>query len=442
MRIELLGPSGVGKSAVLAAAESLRVPEATWLGPAEADARLRPGRTPTSRRQLARDAVDDFAPREFVDRCIAIVVSSAMRPSQKLSALGMLRTVLQTALELEQLESDELLVHDELLLHRAFTLLLYAQDFEADVAWYFGAVPVPDAALIVHTHADVIVARSLGRETLPNCYYDLDEPGLREVVDRSLVLCEIAAETLAGRGVMVERLDAGGPVAETSPRLRDLILRTAGAVDLRARLLDASRSFRKKNDRHELRTKDVFYCAFRTPRFTIARADAQRDAASRIARFGLTPTDVRGRRVLDLGSNAGAMLFELSNHGLKTGLGIEYDQDKVDLSREIAALSGLASLTFAQGDIDQLDPTTLGTFDIVLALAIEAHVLDAPRLYWLLGEVTRGALYFEGNGNADVDAVRASLMAAGFAGVDYLGFCDDDIVPANNKRPMLVARKG
>jgi SAM-dependent methyltransferase len=212
-------------------------------------------------------------------------------------------------------------------------------------------------------------------------------------------------------------------------------------ADLKDRLLDASRSFRKKEGRHELRTADVFYCSFRTPNFSVSRGESQRDAATRLARFGLTPGDLAGKRVLDLGANVGAMLFELSNHGPAFGLGIEYDAEKVALAQEIAALSGLTSLSFVQGDIDRLDAGDLGAFDIVLALAIEAHVLDADRLYRLLGEVTLDMLCFEGNGGCDVDLVRSKLGEAGFPSVEYLGFCDDDIVPRNNRRPVLVARK-
>ena len=210
---------------------------------------------------------------------------------------------------------------------------------------------------------------------------------------------------------------------------------------IRERLMRASRSFRKLDGRHELRTPDVMYCSFRTPNFTVEPAEAQRNAAERIARFGLRSRKAKMKTVLDLGSNAGAMLFELSNMGIRSGLGIEYDMDKVELSKEIAALSDLSYLHFEQGDIDKLEAATLGRFDIVLALAIESHVLDSDRLYRLLGAVTGSVLYFEGNGRADVSRITANLFSNGFASVDYIGFCDDDIVAKNNNRPMLVARK-
>jgi 2-polyprenyl-3-methyl-5-hydroxy-6-metoxy-1,4-benzoquinol methylase len=212
-------------------------------------------------------------------------------------------------------------------------------------------------------------------------------------------------------------------------------------AEIRDRLLATSGSFRKKEGRHELRTRDVIYCAFSTPNFTVTKEEAQRDAPRRLKKFGLTARKARGKTALDLGANAGAMLFEANNLGIASGLGIEFDQEKMTLATEIAALSNLDNLRFEQGDIDELDAEKLGTFDIVFALAIEAHVNDPDRLYRLLGQVASDTLYFEGNGNCDMDEVAAQLKAAGFVKFKSLGFCDDDRKRSNNNRPMLVARK-
>jgi SAM-dependent methyltransferase len=211
--------------------------------------------------------------------------------------------------------------------------------------------------------------------------------------------------------------------------------------DIRKRLLSASGTFRKKDGRHELRTKDVMYCAFSTPRFTITPEESQRDATKRVATFGLTAEDVAGRTILDLGSNAGAMLFELSNFAPAAAYGIEYDADKVDLANEIAEVAAIENVRFAQGDIDELDPAEVGVHDIVLALAIEAHVQQPDRLYQLLGRVTGDLLCFEGNSTCDMDAVRARLTEAGFGDFVDLGFCQDDRDPRNNTRPQMLARK-
>ncbi len=157
-------------------------------------------------------------------------------------------------------------------------------------------------------------------------------------------------------------------------------------------------------------------------------------------RFGVLPDQVRGKRILDLGCNNGAMLFQLSNYAPARGLGIEYDVEKVELARRIAEFSGIENLEFRVGDLDQMQAAEVGApFDIVLCLAIEAHVKDTAHLYGLLAAMTRGRLYFEANGSTPPDEVRAKLQQVGYSEIVHLGVCDDDIVPRNNRRPLLTA---
>jgi SAM-dependent methyltransferase len=219
--------------------------------------------------------------------------------------------------------------------------------------------------------------------------------------------------------------------------------REAAERALKDELRRASASFRKKRSRHWLSTKDVIYCAFSTPGFTVHRDEAQRDAARRLEQFGLRSEHVGGRRVLDLGCNNGAMLFQLSNYAPALGLGIEYDPEKVDLARRIAAFAGVESLEFRTGDLDRLDAADLpGPFDLVLCLAVEAHVRKPRHLYQLLAAVTRGKLLFEANGSTEPDKVMSELGRVGFQGIRHLGTCDDDIVPRNNRRPIFSAVSG
>ena len=208
-------------------------------------------------------------------------------------------------------------------------------------------------------------------------------------------------------------------------------------------LRSASASFRKKKSRHFLSTKNAIYCAFSTPGFTVRRDEAQRDAARRLEQFGVRAEDIRGMRVLDLGCNNGAILFQLSNYGPDCGLGVEYDPEKVDLARRIAEFAGIERLEFRVGDLDLLEASDIGVpFDVVLCLAIEAHVQKPGHLYRLLADVTRGVLLFEANASTSPKSVEAELAKVGFGEIRYLGTCDDDIVPRNNRRPIFSARMG
>lgn len=218
---------------------------------------------------------------------------------------------------------------------------------------------------------------------------------------------------------------------------------SAAARELKDELRTVSASFRKKNSRHFLSTKNVIYCAFSTPGFSVDRAEAQRDAARRLEQFGLSPLEFRGKSVLDLGCNNGAMLFQISNYGPSRQLGIEYDPEKVDLARRIASFAGIRDIEFRVGDLDALEARDIGeTFDVVLSLAIEAHVQRPERLYQLLAQVTRGVLLFEANASTKPKSVIAALTKGGFSDIRHLGTCDDDIVPRNNRRPIFLARHG
>ncbi|HBH14510.1 MAG TPA: hypothetical protein DDY11_04315 [Leclercia adecarboxylata] len=212
---------------------------------------------------------------------------------------------------------------------------------------------------------------------------------------------------------------------------------------IKQQLRKTSESFRKKTGRHIIKSKEKIYCAFALPKLVVSREEAQRDASMRLARFGIRPEDVTGKRILDLGCNNGAMLFQLSNYSPSYCLGVEYDSEKVQIANKIIDFNSLKAFDVREGDVDKLTVGELGgQFDIVLCLAIEAHVTDPDRLYRLLGDVTADVLYFEGNGGAKVDSVKAQLEAVGFHRIEYIGCCDDDIVESNNKRPLFVARKG
>lgn len=206
-------------------------------------------------------------------------------------------------------------------------------------------------------------------------------------------------------------------------------------------LKEVSSSFRKKEGRHKLKSEGKAYCAFTIPNFCVPRTESQRCAITRIKQFELSKDVWEAAAVLDLGCNSGAMLFQASNLGTAVCKGIEFDIEKVDLARNIASYAGIDKVTFEQGDIDQLETDDLGVFDVVFALAIEGHVNQPERLFELLGRVTKRVLCFEGNGGCDIDATRQRLLTCGFTQVEYKGFCTDDIVASNNKRPVLIAWK-
>lgn len=224
----------------------------------------------------------------------------------------------------------------------------------------------------------------------------------------------------------------GVSAAEAFPSLRE---------SLRRALHDTSTTFHKYGGRHVCSARRT-YGSFTLPLLSVDASVAQRDSARRLENFGIRRADIEGATILDLGSNIGAMSFELQRFRPARTLGVEYDRDKVMTANRVAALHGLADVTFIPGDIDALTLDTVGeTFDVVLSLAIEGHVADPKRLFRLLADVTRRTLYFEGNITTDIEWVQENLRQHGFSSFEKRGLSDDDCEPTNRNRPLLVACK-
>jgi len=197
---------------------------------------------------------------------------------------------------------------------------------------------------------------------------------------------------------------------------------------------------RTQNRRHNCRANRI-YGSFRLPFFEVHPDLVQRNSHQRFAKFGIDQENMRGKSVVDLGSNIGAMSFTAVEYGAGSVLGLECDKDKVDLAHRVACYNGLANAKFRQANIDTLEADSLGRpFDIVFCLAIEAHVEDVDRLYATLRDLTGQILYFEGNSTTERQDVETRLREVGFVSVEFLGLSDDDCLEDNNNRPLFIAR--
>ena len=232
-----------------------------------------------------------------------------------------------------------------------------------------------------------------------------------------------------------KNIDSFSTVLETD--FQDAKLQLASI--LKRELREASLTFKTRKGRHRCNQAKTYgaFSLFAPHGFCVKPKDAQRDCAKRHERFG-TADFLEGKRVLDLGSNVGGMLFEAQRFKPAECLGIEYDKNKVHVANRVAAFCDLKNVEFIEGDIDKIRKQS---YDVVMCLAVEAHVQDTKHLYRLLGEVTRETLFFEGNANTDISVVEVLLWKNGFKRIEQLGVCDDDSRSENNCRPLLRAFK-
>src|SRR2546423_12932400 len=106
------------------------------------------------------------------------------------------------------------------------------------------------------------------------------------------------------------------------------------------------------------------------------------------------PADLTGKSVLDVGSNGGFYCVEAKRRGAHRVLGVDGQRQHVRQALFVRKVLGL-DLEFRRFSVYDLDPATIGVFDITLALGLVYHlkhlVLALERLY----DVTRELLIVE-----------------------------------------------
>jgi len=104
--------------------------------------------------------------------------------------------------------------------------------------------------------------------------------------------------------------------------------------------------------------------------------------------------DLRGKTVLDVGCNAGFYAFEAKRRGAKRVLGVDGQRQHVRQGLFVRKVLGL-DVEFRRVNVYELNPRTVGQFDITLALGLLYHlkhpILALEKLY----EVTKDLLVIE-----------------------------------------------
>lgn len=440
--VELLGPTGSGKSSLLNAAKQDLI-----LAGFTVPDMLAERKTEHPRVVYKKHMLDDLEQREFVKICFDIAVRNDWLPSQAISAMNILSATMNVDAVTRSRTGSATVVHDELLLHRAFSFLPRSKTWQEDTALYFAAVPLPSAAVVVSAGAEENFRR-LAQRGHTNVTRGLSTKGLYEVVERSQAISKLAAQLLLGRGVPVLEIDSRQPVEDSAQQLLLFVqqvrrrLEAEPAADyLKRQIIEVSGSFHTKGRRHSMRTQGVAYGSFDVPGMKLPPSDAQRNTRQRLFQFGIQESDMAACSVLDIGCNTGALLFELCNLGIATGYGIEIDAEKIVVARQVRNHLELSQLYFDVVNIEALPKGALPMFDVTFALAVEGHVLDKDNFYKLLGEVTRKTLYFEANGGADLAQIMSLLAETGFIHLEHRGVCTDDRDSRNHNRHLLIARK-
>ncbi|HKP92668.1 MAG TPA: DUF1698 domain-containing protein, partial [Chthoniobacterales bacterium] len=102
------------------------------------------------------------------------------------------------------------------------------------------------------------------------------------------------------------------------------------------------------------------------------------------------PAGLTGKTVLDVGCNAGFYCVEAKRLGARRVLGVDGQRQHVRQGLFVRKMLGL-DLEFRRFSVYDLDPKTIGCFDITLALGLVYHlkhlVLALERLYDVTNEM-------------------------------------------------------
>lgn len=215
--IELLGPSGVGKSTILRVLQGEPC-AMEWKFPTSAVTSSPESKVDRTRIMRAFDAIET---RPFIDWAVACISRTDMPPSRRLNATSFLARSChdRAACSMEH----GVIVHDELLLHRAFSFMHHSTNLAQDARRYFQLAPAPAAAIVFTAAGEAIADRVLQRPKIPNCYADLTRPRLLQAIERAIMVADIALEVLSERGIPVSLIDASHEVPENARRLSTFV---------------------------------------------------------------------------------------------------------------------------------------------------------------------------------------------------------------------------
>jgi acetyltransferase-like isoleucine patch superfamily enzyme len=203
--------------------------------------------------------------------------------------------------------------------------------------------------------------------------------------------------------------------------------------------------FTRKNEqkRHNLKNRYI-YSTFDLKHVKVDENIGQRNIKKRLKKYGISVDTVEDKNVLDIGSNIGGILFEITKMQPKSALGLEYDNDKVEISKRLKALNCKEiNLSFERADVenDAFLKDFNNKYEVVFCLAVIEHLSKKDEFIQKLSDICLDKLYLEGNSGTDVDYIKGKLLEVGFSSVEFIGYSDDEKNKNNNNRPLFIAKK-
>lgn len=161
-----------------------------------------------------------------------------------------------------------------------------------------------------------------------------------------------------------------------------------------------------------------------------------RDMKSRMELMQIPEQD--GFSALDIGCSMGMVLHHCSKIGGGRLVGIDYQQECVDVANEYFQYKGINNIDIHQYDISSDQPVSevIGEekFDFVFALSIIKHV-NGDKLFDIINTYAKKYIWFEGHAKNPVERIKR-ILNEGIDNIDmiiFLGYMED-----RGKRPNFL----
>lgn len=151
-----------------------------------------------------------------------------------------------------------------------------------------------------------------------------------------------------------------------------------------------------------------------------------------------------GKKVLDIGTNQGGMLFNIQDK-IKWGVGIDYDKNMINAANRIKRINDFDNLDFYVFDLDHepydllFDLLPESKVDIVFLLAVCMWVKNWKNLIKFSSQISNNML-FESNGSKEEQKEQIEVLKSVFEKVEVLKENSDDD-PKQKNRKLLFCEK-
>lgn len=142
----------------------------------------------------------------FFESCNQRIFNLDILLSKRISAANMLKNSLLKYLWIKENFNNQIVIHDELFMHRFFSSFALSKNLKEHAEWYFENCPIPDAVIILEDSTDSILDRATKRNKSINSFYGLTNDKILDIYQENVKLYEFITNILKSRNVSVFRL--------------------------------------------------------------------------------------------------------------------------------------------------------------------------------------------------------------------------------------------